>query len=146
MYSTNTLAEMVVSVVRTYMYVRVFTVKTKGVKKWTSPTYMCVCVCVHAHMWTKKYIAAKYVSDRWLNVCVCMYESMLTSIRNLVYWRIVNILIFFRLWMYFRCLYVLPFSAAYLKWCKALCLRLESKWRWKSEKRKRKLLSKAWNI
>ena len=66
-----------------------FVVKTKGVKRWTSPTYiyMCVCVCARARAFKlKKYIAAKYASARLLNVCgdVEIYEKLIFVNANFV--------------------------------------------------------------
>ena len=100
-----------------YVCVRVFAVKTKEVKRWTSVTY--IYACVRVRMRTKKYLAAKYVSARWLYVCISIYELMLTSTRSVVYWRIVNIPMSLGLGTYFCWLYVLPFSAACLKLCGA---------------------------
>ena len=48
-------------------------------------------------------------------MCVRMYEVMLTSIRSLGYWRVVNIQISLGLWTHVCQLYVLSFLAAYLK-------------------------------
>ena len=42
-------------------------------------------------------------------MCVSMYEAMLTFMKSLVYWRIVNILISLGLWTYFCWQYALPF-------------------------------------